>query len=216
MSISSIATVNGFVAAVFVRFILEFNNVALVSLLLSLQMEMTSFDFKLSFNTVTVSDSIGLDASETWNGLVVFVDVTAKGELFKNGFVDDFIGVGLLVSALNSALNIFKDGTLIFSIVPRFSEKWVTVTVSVVVLDGVVTPFNEFVRFSVSCTVSNCNKVGMSDFKPADDGGDGNTFDKGDDKLDWPAFVFFPKFDDPVKFRVNLSPPFLFQFVKRI
>lgn len=49
---------------------------------------------------------------------------------------------------------------------------------------------------------------------PADGGGDGNTFDRGDNgdaKFDWPAFVFFVKFDDPVKFNVNLSPPFLRQ-----
>lgn len=90
----------------------------------------------------------------------VFVAITATGEVFKNGLVDadDDRGAavaaaatagddddgggcgggamnddicGLFASlALNSALNIFIDGTLIFCIVPRVSEKWVTVTVS--------------------------------------------------------------------------------------
>lgn len=74
-----------------------------------------------------------------WNGfvddLVVFVVAdTETGDIFKNGFVEaDLAGVGLaLLSDLNSAVNMFSDGTLIFSMVPRFSEKWVTVTVSVV------------------------------------------------------------------------------------
>lgn len=89
----------------------------------------------------------------------VFVDgvVTATGELFKNGLVevdvdDDSDGGGggarnddsccwvLFASlALNSALKIFIDGTLIFCIVPRVSEKCVTVTVSAVLV--AVTPF---------------------------------------------------------------------------
>lgn len=68
-----------------------------------------------------------------WNGLVdellvmVVVADADTGDIFKNGFVD-----ADLLSVLNSAVKIFNDGTLIFSIVPRFSEKWVTVTVSVV------------------------------------------------------------------------------------
>lgn len=174
------AMLNGLVVTILVGSFLEIKIVALVSLLLSLQMEMTSFDFKWSFNDETESDSIGPVVSDTWNGLVVFVDVTATGELFKNGFVDDFVGVGLFDSALNSALKIFKDGTLIFSMVPRFSEKCVTVTVSVV-LDVDVIPFNEFVRVSVSCAISNDgNNDGISAFMPAEDGGDGNTFDNGE------------------------------------
>lgn len=180
------AMLNGLVVPILVGSFLEIKIVALVSLLLSLQMEMTSFDFKWSFNAETESDSIGPVVSDTWNGLVVFVDVTAMGELFKNGFVDDFVGVGLLDSALNSALKIFKvsNGTLIFSMVPRFSEKCVTVTVSVV-LDVDVIPFNEFVRISVSCAISNDgNNDGISAIMPAEDGGDGNTFDNGEVKFD--------------------------------
>lgn len=42
--------------------------------------------------------------------------------------------------ALNSALNMFIDGTLIFCIVPRVSEKCVTVTVSAAAFVA-LTPF---------------------------------------------------------------------------
>lgn len=147
------ATLNGLVVIVLSGSFLEINGVAMVSLLLSLQMEFTSLDFVWSIFCVDCgvagccSDSMELVVSDTWNGFVVCVVVTATGETFKNGLVDDFV-VGLLDSALNSALKILTDGTLIFSIVPRFSEKCVTVTVSVVF---VVTPFTEFdVRLSKS------------------------------------------------------------------
>lgn len=96
----------------------------------------------------------------------VFVAVTATDEVFKNGLVDvddergggaaagcddDNDGggggamnedsCGLFASlALNSALNMFIDGTLIFCIVPRVSEKCVTVTVSAAEFDA-PTPF---------------------------------------------------------------------------
>lgn len=127
---------------------------------------------------------------DTWNGLVfVFVDVTTTGELSKNGLVDDSAAIGLFASILNSALNIFNDGTLIFSIVPRFSEKCVTVTVSAVVVVAVAvlafTPFIKFARLLGSGIKSNGNNVGDSNLMP-DDGGDGNgnTFDRGDYKCD--------------------------------
>lgn len=75
----------------------------------------------------------------------------------------------------------------------------------------------EFIRFSASDVMSNGNRMGFSDFKPADDGGDGNTFDRGETKFGWIVLVFFVKFDNPLKFIVNLSPPcdmvFWFGFV---
>lgn len=52
-------------------------------------------------------------------GVVATVDGIVVGDIFKNGFVDFLSDVSVL---LNSALNIFIDGTLIFSIVPRSSE----------------------------------------------------------------------------------------------
>lgn len=68
--------------------------------------------------------------------LVVVATDADTGDIFKNGLVDaDLAAVwpaALLLSVLNSAVKIFSDGTLIFSMVPRFSEKCVTVTVSVV------------------------------------------------------------------------------------
>lgn len=120
------ATVNGLVVIGFSGSFLEINVVAMVSLLFSLQMEVTSLDFVCSLfccGGMISGCNNGLVLSDTWNGFVVCVDVTATGEVFKNGLVDDFAVAGLLDSALNSALKILTDGTLIFSIVPRFSEK---------------------------------------------------------------------------------------------
>lgn len=102
---------------------------------------------------------------------------------------------------------ILQCGTLIFSIVRRFSEKWVTVTLSDDVAVGVFTPFT-VERFSVSCTRSNGNNGVESDFVGDANGCSGVGDD--DNTFDWFEFLF--KFDVPVKFNVNLSPPYFFSF----
>lgn len=154
------------------------------------------------------------------NGFVdalVFVVVTDVGDIFKNGFFD-WTDVGsVLLFVLNSAFETFNESTLIFCIVPRLS-KCVTVTVSVVAgLAGVV-PFRPSDDGCLSMIVASIvddafgnadNDDGLFFVRPADDGGvmDGKSFENGDVGVTVP--LFFRAFDDPVKFSVSLSPPFL-------
>lgn len=138
------------------------------------------------------------------------------GDIFKNGLVDaDLIDEwSALLSVLNSAVKMFSDGTLIFSMVPRFSEKCVTVTDSVV---------GGFAAMPLRPSEAGClsmraasidafgridNDAGLFFNRPADDGGviDGNAFKNGDVGGTAPLFFIAP--DDPVRFSVSLSPPF--------
>lgn len=117
-------------------------------------------------------------------------------------------------------------GMLIFSIVPRFSEKCVTVTLSlagVVVVDAVVATVatvgivggvaaNVFTGvglvgvctpFVVVCvSISESRSISSSSVVIFDGGRTGD----GDDN---PSDGF--KFDEPVKFNVSLSPPCIFR-----
>lgn len=130
------------------------------------------------------------------NGLLLYFSVSSNFKLFVarsilSTFGDDF----------NSVLNIFNDGTLIFSTIPpRCSEKCVTVTLSDKPLLS-----NEFGCDSVGVKLSNCC-VGKLLFMPI-----------GEDRnLDFcmlgvvivgVGFVSDNGVDIPVKFNVNLSPP---------
>lgn len=135
-----------------------------------------------------------------WNGfvdeLVVVVVVAEMGDIFKNGFVD-LAGVGsAMLSVLNSAVNMFNDGTLIFSIVPRFSEKCVTVTVSVVGGFAMVPLWPSdagclsIVAASIDAVGSTDSDAGLFFSKPADGGGviDGKPFKNGDVGVTAPLF----------------------------
>lgn len=176
------ATVNGFVAFTLCEesiFVIVAIIVPLLSL--SLQFKMLSIDFVLLFIAEAISLSTIDVASDTWNGFVGLVVTDIGDVVFKNGFVDTFAVIVVVVVgaaadsgvvtlldsfALNSALNIFNDGTLIFSIVPRFSEKCVTVTVSLVAVGVVVVvdfPFCVIEFLSISCNRSNGNMVDISD-----------------------------------------------------
>lgn len=135
-----------------------------------------------------------------WNGfvdeLVVVVVVAEMGDIFKNGFVDLAGSGSAMLSVLNSAVNMFNDGTLIFSIVPRFSEKCVTVTVSVVGGFAMVPLWPSdagclsIVAASIEAVGSTDSDAGLFFSKPADGGGviDGKPFKNGDVGVTAPLF----------------------------
>lgn len=105
---------------------------------------------------------------------------------------------------------VLQFGTLIFSIVPRFSEKCVTVTLSLtdpVVKLGVFMPF---VDIFVSMSCGRSSKINGASAANGDCTGDG---DDNDNSFDW--FVFLFKFDEPGKFNVSLSPPYILYWFER-
>lgn len=157
-----------------------------------------------------------------WNGfvdeLVVVVTDAETGDIFKNGLVDvDLDGdASALLPVLNSAVKMFSDGTLIFSIVPRCCEKCVTVTVSVVGGFAAVPlwPSDDGCLSMIFASIDGAfgsidNDAGLFFMRPADGGGviDGNPFENGD--VGVTARLFFTALDVPAKFSVSLSPPFL-------
>lgn len=111
----------------------------------------------------------------------------------------------------------FSDGTLIFSIVPRCSEKCVTVTLSVVggFAAAPLWPSDDGCLSMTFASIEEAfgttdNDAGLIFIRPADGGGDidGKPFKNGD--VGVTARLFFIALDVPARFSVSLSPPFGF------
>lgn len=183
----------------------------LILLIVSSLASVASVWSPFSMSTICVVSVVllvfSVDVTPVKNGFVDAAVVVIVGDIFKNGFVDDLTTwvVSFVPLFLNSALKMFIDGTLIFSIVPRFSEKCVTVTASVVTTFGTESSFS-------SNKISEVDLSSLFFGKPADGGGEivGNVVVCGDfGDVSIVALEFFTTFDVPVKFNVSLSPPWM-------